>query len=285
MTCAAPERELLPFLAAGSLSDDERQAAITHASGCTECGEELRTGRQLADGLRSLHLTADEVVDAAWSSTRPAHLTECPRCAADVDAITRVNAELGGAALAGGRPRLAAAWVPYLGMAAALVLSVGLGFRVNALTRENRRLDAAMAGADQVRQERDAARTGRAALEASLERLSQPQVNAPIANLEPAGGLRGPGGGGVPDVPANATFVTLVLHLVEDTPARNCDVEVTDAQGRLVWKGEGLVKSELGTLSLGMPMRLLPRGEYRVRLLAPDGGNKAPVETYAFRVR
>jgi hypothetical protein len=37
MDCAAPERELVPFLAAGSLTDDERGRVQAHVDGCAAC--------------------------------------------------------------------------------------------------------------------------------------------------------------------------------------------------------------------------------------------------------
>jgi hypothetical protein len=284
MTCAAPERELLPFLAAGALGDDERRAAVAHASGCSDCREELRAGRQLAEGLRSLHLTADEVVDAAWSGARPPHLAECPRCAADVDAITRVNAELDAASPPRARSRPAGAWLPWVGMAAALVASVGLGLRVNGLARENGRLSVAAAAARQAEQERDGARRENTALRDELDRAARPQVNAPVVNLEPAGATRGGTAGAPAEVPARAAFATLVLHVVEDRPQRAFTAEIVDGQGRSVWKGDGLMKDAFGTLTLGVPLRLLPAGVYHVRLLSAAGGKETPVATYVFHV-
>jgi hypothetical protein len=51
-----------------------------------------------------------------------------------------------------------------------------------------------------------------------------------------------------------------------------------------VWKGDGLMKDAFGTLTLGVPLRLLPAGVYHVRLLSAAGGKETPVATYVFHV-
>jgi hypothetical protein len=120
MSCPAPERELVSFLAAGTLSAAEREAVAAHAAGCPECTQELRGARELVEGLAAQHLTADEVVEAAWGRPGTPHLDECPRCRSEVDTVRAVNAELAAPATrAATRP--AATW---LGWAAALLLAL-----------------------------------------------------------------------------------------------------------------------------------------------------------------
>ena len=125
MDCAAPERELVPFLAAGSLTGEERSRVQAHASGCAACGAELAASRSLLEGLAAAHLTADEVVDAAWDGAVPAHLADCARCRDEVEAIRASAADLG---RQGTRPSL---WRrPELAWAAALVLAIPAGLYV-----------------------------------------------------------------------------------------------------------------------------------------------------------
>ena len=125
MDCAAPERELVPFLAAGSLTGEERSRVQAHASGCAACGAELAASRSLLEGLAAAHLTADEVVDAAWDGAAPAHLADCARCRDEVEAIRASAADLG---RQGTRPSL---WRrPELAWAAALVLAIPAGLYV-----------------------------------------------------------------------------------------------------------------------------------------------------------
>jgi hypothetical protein len=294
MTCEAPQRDLVAFLATGSLAPAEREAAAAHAASCAECGEELRGARELAGGLRGLHLTADEVVEAAWEGTRLAHLDDCPACAADVATVARTNAELAAGAtapsVAGGKARrladaLASARFTFPALAAVLLISVTLGVRLDRVMDENARLAADAASGEQARRERDDARRQSLELRSALDRASEPQVNVPIVNLEPAGGLRGEGAVLTPVVPRQAQTVTLVLHVAEDRPGRAHAVEIRDARRRAIWEGAGLVKTDYGAFTVSVPLRLLPAGDYEVRLLATDRGQSTPIETYAFRVR
>ena len=294
MTCEAPQRDLVPFLAADTLAPSEREAAAAHAETCAECAEELRGARELAGGLRGLHLTSDEVVEAAWSGARPPHLEECPSCAAEVAAIARTNMELAAEAapvpLVGGRSRrladvLGSARFTFPALAAVLLMSLTLGVRLDRVTDENARLAADAAAGQQALRDRDDARRQNGELRAALDRASQPQVNAPIVNLEPAGGLRGEGALVTPVVPQQALNVTLVLHVAEDRGRQGHAVEIRDAQGKVLWQGAGLVKTDYGAFTVAVPLRLLPPGDYQVRLLAAGTDKPATVETYAFRVR
>ena len=132
MDCAAPEHGLIPFLAAGTLAAEERDAAAAHARECPVCAAELEEVRALIDGLRSAHLTPDEIVEAAESGAAIAHLDLCAACRAERDALREVNADLGQGER---RPPL---WRrPELAWAAALVLSVPAAlFVAGAVRRE-----------------------------------------------------------------------------------------------------------------------------------------------------
>lgn len=126
MDCAAPERELVPFLAAGSLTGDERARAEAHAGGCAACRDELAASRALLAGLGEAHLTADEVVEAAWDGPEPSHLADCPRCREEVAAVRASAADLG-------RPQGTRDPVwrrPELAWAAALLLAIPAGLYV-----------------------------------------------------------------------------------------------------------------------------------------------------------
>jgi len=164
-----------------------------------------------------------------------------------------------------------------------LLMSMTLGVRLDRVSDDNARLAADAASGQQARRERDDARRQNDELRSALDRASQPQVNAPIVNLEPAGGLRGEGTVVRPQVPRQAQAVTLVLHVAEDRPGRVHAVEIRDARGGSIWQGGGLVKTDYGAFTCSVPLRLLPAGDYEVRLLAADTGTT--VETYAFRVR
>jgi len=121
MTCQAPERELLSFLAAGRLAGPEQEAVRRHADGCGECGPALADARSMVAAMEELHLTSEEAVAAAWGEARPDHLDDCPRCRSEVELLRGINADLERPALPT-RPRLFAR--PALAWAAALVMAL-----------------------------------------------------------------------------------------------------------------------------------------------------------------
>lgn len=122
MDCAAPERELVPFLAAGLLSPQEKARAEVHTAVCAACRAELAESRALLGGLGTTHLTLEEVVDAAWGGGTPPHLADCPRCREEVDAVKASTADLDR------RERPVPAWRrPELAWAAALLLAIPAG--------------------------------------------------------------------------------------------------------------------------------------------------------------
>lgn len=125
MDCAAPERELIPFLAARLLSAEEAARAEAHVAACAACRSELVESRGLLGGLNATHLTLDEVVDAAWDGGAPAHLADCARCRDEVEAVRSSTADLQRT------PAPATVWRrPELAWAAALVMALPAGLYV-----------------------------------------------------------------------------------------------------------------------------------------------------------
>ena len=115
MSCSAPERELVTFLLAGTLDPDDTRAVSQHLEGCAGCRADAAEGRLLVDGLRQLHLSADEVVAAAAGELNSPHVLVCSRCRDEVALLRTINADL---ATRSGRPARAAHW-RILGLAAA----------------------------------------------------------------------------------------------------------------------------------------------------------------------
>jgi hypothetical protein len=70
----------------------------------------------------------------------------------------------------------------------------------------------------------------------SLDDLSQPQVNAPIEDLE-LQDVRGGAGRGVSTVmaPQGANLFLLFLHVAGGPTFSDYALEISDAQGRRVW--------------------------------------------------
>lgn len=124
-----------------------------------------------------------------------------------------------------------------------------------------------------------------------LAALSQPQTDAVIVDLFPAGTIRSETAGDTApaELPAAAGHLTLVVNLppaavAEASAAAGYDAEIVDTAGRAVWSGGGLARSRFDTLRLGLPRGFLSPGDYRLRVLAPDGDGDRTVATYALRV-
>jgi hypothetical protein len=134
-------------------------------------------------------------------------------------------------------------WLPWAAAAALLVASAGLGWRVGDLARE------------------------RAALEDRLAALGAPQPDLPVLYLDQP--TRGEAAAAGPTVElAPEGYLALVVLPPPEPWHERYRVEVAEEDTGTVWSGT-LVPSPEGGLRLGLPARLLPPGEYRVRLSAP----------------
>lgn len=117
-----------------------------------------------------------------------------------------------------------------------------------------------------------------AGLRSELRGLREPQLNLPIVSLVAPGFARGEGEEGV--VRGGGERFVVILN----PPATPRDVvhgvEIRDAQGSLVWSGEGLQPTGLGNFHLELSRRLLPPGKYRIRLYA----NEATIAEFELEV-
>ena len=111
----------------------------------------------------------------------------------------------------------------------------------------------------------------------------QPQLNAPIYDLYPAGSTRGEVGADVQPVPADARDVLLILHPPGRSRFEEHGIEIMDAGGHEVWgRDRGLVLNADGSFTLGLPREYLG---LRLRLVGFDpGGGRELVAEYALPV-
>lgn len=111
----------------------------------------------------------------------------------------------------------------------------------------------------------------------------QPQLNAPIYDLYPAGSIRGEGGNDLQAVPAEARDILLILHPPGRSRFEEHGIEIVDAGGREVWRSErGLVLNPDGSFTLSLPRDFLG---HRLRLMGIDpGGGRELVAEYALPV-
>lgn len=112
----------------------------------------------------------------------------------------------------------------------------------------------------------------------------EPQVNTWVGDVRPLGDVVRGGDAGTVEIPAGAT-ATLLLSAAASIPGDR-DVEIADAQGRIVWQGRGLhLNAESRDYTLTLPRGALPAGTYTIHLYRTVDGSRAPAESYTFAVR
>src|SRR5215510_3584941 len=272
--------------AEGRMSRAERERVTGHLRACADCAEEYR----IAPSLKS------------WAARVAASVSEPGQeFEREVD-VPR----------SGWSERLAAFLSPavfsYAIAGALLIVSVALGAWTVSLYRENQRYaagvnqqlnerDRALAAATESlakarQQAEEAARRSErqeiqiAELRRNVDGLSQPQINAPIEDIESKLD-RDPQRSGptVVNIPAGAHLFTLILHSSDRRSYPNYELEAIDERGKVVWRGRGLLKSEYDTFTVAMSRRLFPAGRYRIKLYGLRGGNRELVEDYVVRVQ
>jgi anti-sigma factor RsiW len=112
-----------------------------------------------------------------------------------------------------------------------------------------------------------------------------PQINTWIGDVGLSGDVvRGGSGDTATEVPAGATLATLLLRAGDAQGER--DIEITDAQGRAVWKAKGLRLDPVSQdYSLTLHRGDLEPGDYTIRLYRTGNGQRTPAESYAIRVK
>lgn len=123
-------------------------------------------------------------------------------------------------------------------------------------------------------------------LRRSIEDFSQPQVNAPITDLDPQS-VRGDTEKAVTTVtvPKGSTLFTVILHVAGGPSYSEYALEILDGQGRPVRRVRGLYRSPADTFTVALSRRLLPAGRYRLRLYGLYAGGSKAVGDYPIRVR
>ena len=241
-------------LTAGELEEPRRSDALEHLGSCSQCSEEARLIAPLEE----------------WA----ARVTGAPSLAAGDAQIHRpVFSRPAAFALA------ASLLVPLAGVAAWQWLEIRSLHET--LDRGplvlSRRLPAAEPSAPDL-----APRV--AELEAELGRLSQPQLNPLIVDLEPDA-LRSAASAKTIDVPRGAPFFNVILSTGTDTSHPAFGLEIRSAAGEVIWRGTGLQRSEYGTFTAALPTRLVPPGTYQLRLFGIRGSREDLLQRYDVRVR
>jgi hypothetical protein len=122
-------------------------------------------------------------------------------------------------------------------------------------------------------------------LQRELEELSRPQLNTPIFDLLPRDTVylgQRPSADIV--LPAKVRFFTVVLSSGVRRSYRDYAVAISHADGRQIYKGQGLERNAFGSFTLTLARRTLKPGEYRIRLFGLADGQREPIGEYVLRI-
>ncbi|MEP7337891.1 MAG: hypothetical protein ABI977_09105 [Acidobacteriota bacterium] len=291
--------------ATGEMDEAERAGFADHLIACSDCAGEYRELRVLKPWVARVAANAAgpvpriETVEALAANKQTLQSPALKTGERD-----EVQPSLWGRFGAGLRlPALA-----YAMGAAVLVSGLLIGWWALSLRSENQRLAAQvneqrgvqekLATAEQSlaearrKSEEDARRSAQsetqvAELQNTIKQFSQPQLNVRIIDLEPRAGNRGEPGGAAKLVvlPAGASLFTCVLNVTGQPSFSNYALEITDQQGQMVWRGEGLHKSPDNTFTVVLPSRLLPTGKYHLKLYGLRQQQPKLIEAYALQLQ
>lgn len=146
---------------------------------------------------------------------------------------------------------------------------------------------------EQQRQELEALRAQEQELRTRVDQLAsalptapQPQINPWTGNLRPSGDVvRSTQGEAAQTIPGGSPAVLYLDATHQETHSGHA-VTIEDAAGKVVWRGEGLVRDEeADNYGIALPAGMLRPGDYTIRVYGLNGGQREPAETYAIRVR
>lgn len=267
-----PPLETLEAFAEGALPPEEEKRVRDHLPLCRDCTDfVLALGEGLPASGESGEVPAEQV-ESAWSDLQ--------------EEIRRAQPA---------PPPFANPRWPLLLAAALALLAVGLSVWCLELRLENLRLaEQARSGstatrsvseqlAEEKRRVTDQSRQI-AELRRSLEETLRPRINTPIFDLAPRSRRSGGAPGeSVLEIPASADLFTLVLEPENSRPYPAYSVEILDAQGKLLWRLEGLTRSEFGNFTVTLARDALPVGEIQLRLYGVAHVRNAEIGEYSLR--
>jgi hypothetical protein len=173
--------------------------------------------------------------------------------------------------------------------ASLLIVSVALSIWILSLRRQNERLVAEIDMRDQaIRATRDQlseSATQISQLHRDVDAFSQPQLNAPVIDLDPNDSVRGASTGTSRTVriPGKANVFTLILNVAGQPSFPEYSLDILGTGRVSVWSGRGLLKSAFGTFTVVIPRRLLTSSQYQFMLYGLRGNRRQLIEDYRVR--
>ena len=269
-------RERLPWWVNESLNPAERKELAGHLESCRGCRAELEETRAALAAFAH-HLSIDVLIEVAAGrdpgvdqELLETHLTSCQACAEELALLreSREAVEESEAEEEPARPGKLLAWRRPRAPGSAAARWRGLAVAAS--------LAAVVAGAVAVRGWLTASQ---------LAVLDMAQLNVAVVDLYPSALVLRAGEAPEPPAPLPASSVRATLILNSRLPASTgpFDVEIRDADGRVLVEREGLFSGSDGLLTLSLATTELPAGELVLRLLRPHSDEV--VERYSFQVR
>jgi hypothetical protein len=263
-----PDTEELITYVNETLPSTERDAIERHLSECHPCAETLSDVRDFVDAPREGELDVSEIERArAWRSL-----------------ARRLPSDRAKATSAVPRSTLA--------LAASVVLAVGLGIATVQFQRENRDLQSLLKTRETRLEELETAnrrlQESGSRLESELSELRRPQPNALLVDLFSREWVQRSGvDSGVAEItlPPGTRNYVLILSGEGRSRAGEHVLEILDAEGTIVWRGEGLLPDPQGNFVVTLEGSFLGENEYRFVLYRKRGEDLTRVAEYAVRVR
>lgn len=125
-------------------------------------------------------------------------------------------------------------------------------------------------------------------LKEELDALSNPQIETPIIDVDPASLTRGSveSNNAVTwiNVPATVSVFTLILHLPGERTERLLLVELIDRKtDSVLWSGQQK-RDNSPNLTLALAKNKYPAGKYRIRISGLNGQRKTLIDHYDIQV-
>lgn len=123
-----------------------------------------------------------------------------------------------------------------------------------------------------------------AQLENAPRGFTEPQINSWVNPVEVGDVVRSGAGQAKEIVIPSRQVATPLLVADPGIQASEREIEVLDAQGKILFLGEGLHRSKDGDYSVTFPPGFFKPGRYTIQLYSRESGKRVPRETYKIRV-
>jgi hypothetical protein len=263
-----PDTEELVAYVTKTLPSTEREAIERHLSECNRCAGALSDVRDFFDAPRAGEPEVSEMERARAFRSLARRLPSGR--ASSTSAVPRST----------------------LALAASVVLAVGLGVATVQLQRENRDLQSLLTTRETRLQELEAAnrrlQESGSRLESELSERRRPQPNALLFDLFSREWVQRSGvDSGVAEITLPPGTRNYVLILSGEGRSRVGEhvLEILDAAGTSVWRGEGFSPDPQGNFVVTLDGSFLGENEYRFVLYRKRGNDLMRVAEYAVRVR